>query len=228
MRSLRRGKYSRICCSLHTAPWLPSVLRARRPSARFSRRRHAREQTAPLRHVADAQARDIRSGQSGDVAAFIFDFAGGQRHQTRQCLQQRGLAGAVAPQQRDDLAFAHVERRVVENMALAVERIDALRRRRICAVWPARLDGPVVHDFAGRRSRYRSPARAGRRARRRAYAVISTLPWFITVTTCEKPSTRSMSCSTISTGMLAATLLTRFDTRSRSAAASPAERLVEQ
>src|ERR1700687_3052043 len=44
----------------------------------------------------------------------------------------------------------------------------------------------------------------------------------MTVTVREKPSTRSMSCSTISTGMLAATFLTRFETRSRSAAARPA------
>ena len=52
--------------------------------------------------------------------------------------------------------------------------------------------------------------------------VMRISPWFITVTRCEKPSTRSMSCSTISTGMLAATLVTRLETRSRSAAGRPA------
>ena len=37
-----------------------------------------------------------------------------------------------------------------------------------------------------------------------------------------------MSCSTISTGILAAMFLTRFETRSRSAAARPGQRLVQQ
>jgi hypothetical protein len=48
------------------------------------------------------------------------------RHQAGERLQQRRLAGAVAAEQRDDLAFAHVQRGVVEDMALAVERVDAL------------------------------------------------------------------------------------------------------
>ena len=111
--------------------------------------RHAGEQAAPLRHVADAEPRDVRRRHAGDVAALVLDRAGRRRHQPGQRLQQRGLAGAVAAEQRHDLAFAHVERRVVEDVALAVERVDALEAqhlrvaRCICAVRPVTGGVPV-------------------------------------------------------------------------------------
>ena len=91
-------------------------------------------------------ARDVRRRQAGDVAALIFDCAGGQRHQPGQRLQQRRLAGAVAAEQGDDLAFAHVERGVVQDMALAVEGVDALEAqhlRRTCSGFVAAL----MHDL---------------------------------------------------------------------------------
>ena len=53
------------------------------------------------------------------------------RHQAGERLQQRRLAGAVAAEQRHDLALAHVERRVVEDVALAVEGVDALEAQHL-------------------------------------------------------------------------------------------------
>src|SRR5262249_23337764 len=44
-------------------------------------------------------------------------------HEPAQRLEQGRLAGAVTTQERDDLALAHVERRVMENVALAVEGV---------------------------------------------------------------------------------------------------------
>ena len=64
-------------------------------------------------------------------------------HQPGQRLQQRRLARAVAAEQRHDLAFAHVERRVVEDVALAVEGVDAAR-----SAAPARSRA-AVRDAAG-------------------------------------------------------------------------------
>ena len=101
--------------------------------------RHAGEQPAALRHIADAHPRDVGRGQAGDAASFVLDGAGRRRHQPGERLQQRRFAGAVAAEQRDDLAFADVERGVMQDVALAIEGVDALeaqdlRGRFLCRV----------------------------------------------------------------------------------------------
>ena len=111
--------------------------------------RHTGKQTAPLRHIADPQACNIRGRQTGDVAPGKFDLARRGLEQTGQRLQQRGLAGAVATQQRHDLAFAHVKRRIVQDVAFAIKRIDALKAQQLRA-----LAGRTRHAAGdGRRSR---------------------------------------------------------------------------
>ena len=56
------------------------------------------------------------------------------RRDPDQCLQQGRLAGAIAPQKRDDLVFMQAEADIVENVALAVERIDSgCRQQRVDA-----------------------------------------------------------------------------------------------
>ena len=40
------------------------------------------------------------------------------------------LAGAIAPEQRDDLAFAHLEADTMQDMALAVKRMEAFSLKR--------------------------------------------------------------------------------------------------
>ena len=62
------------------------------------------------------------------------DRAGLRRGDPDQRLEQCRLAGAVAAEQCDDLVLVHVERDVVEDVALAVEGVDLVdaeqRRRR--------------------------------------------------------------------------------------------------
>ena len=52
------------------------------------------------------------------------------RRQAHQAAQRRGLAGAVAAEQRHDLAFAHLEADAVQDVALAVKGVQAFRFER--------------------------------------------------------------------------------------------------
>src|SRR3546814_10175873 len=45
--------------------------------------------------------------------------------EARDGAQCRGLAGAVAPEQGDDLPFVHIEADVLDDVALAVESLEA-------------------------------------------------------------------------------------------------------
>ena len=69
--------------------------------------RHAGEQAAALRHVAETEARDLGRGQPGEIGAVEADLAGRGRRDADQRLQQRRLAGAVAAEQRHDLVLVH-------------------------------------------------------------------------------------------------------------------------
>ena len=67
-------------------------------------------------------------------------------HETHDALEGRGLAGAVAPKERDDLILTDAERDIVQHVALAIERIDCIdlddrRRRDGCALY-SRRRGP--------------------------------------------------------------------------------------
>ena len=44
-------------------------------------------------------------------------------------LQRRGLARAIAPEQRHDLALVHIERHAVENVRLAIPGLQVLDRK---------------------------------------------------------------------------------------------------
>ncbi len=108
--------------------------------------RHAGEQTATLRHVADAHPRDIGRRQACDIAAVIFDGAGRQRHQPGQCFQERRLAGAVAAEQCHDLTLPDIQRRVMKDVAFAVECVDAFKAQNLRGVLPG-LVGAAVLDL---------------------------------------------------------------------------------
>ena len=69
--------------------------------------------------------------------------AGRRRRDADDRLQQRRLAGAVAPEQRDDLVLVHVERHVAQDVALAVERVDAGEAEQdVLGALPIALAGP--------------------------------------------------------------------------------------
>src|ERR1700760_3880883 len=85
---------------------------------------HAREQTAALRHITNAKARVLRRGSSDQFGSSKRNRTAGRRRNSDQRLEQRRLAGAVTPEQRDDLVVVQGEADVVEDVALAVEGVD--------------------------------------------------------------------------------------------------------
>ena len=91
---------------------------------------HAGEQAAALRHIADAEPRDSAPTNCpiSSLSAELDRSVRGRRD-ADQRLEQRRLAGAVAAQQRDDLVLVQREVDVVEDVALAVERIDIVDRQ---------------------------------------------------------------------------------------------------
>src|SRR6185369_2379203 len=73
---------------------------------------------------ADAAARIGRGGTSGEIAACEQDAPALRRDDPEDGLQQRRLAGAVAPEQRHDLVLVNLEGGSHDDVALAVERAD--------------------------------------------------------------------------------------------------------
>ena len=84
------------------------------------------EDAPPLRHIADARLGDPVGGKSGHVRAEQRDPAGARAGEADQAAQRRRLPRAVAAKQRDDLALAHFEAHAVQDVALAIESMDAL------------------------------------------------------------------------------------------------------
>src|SRR5205085_6524742 len=84
------------------------------------------EDVAVLRHVADAQVGDLVGLAAGDVLALPAHLAAAFHH-AHDGLGGGGAAGAVASQQGDDLALAHVELDAVQDMALAVPGVQVVR-----------------------------------------------------------------------------------------------------
>src|SRR3989449_1639349 len=88
------------------------------------------EDVAPLRHVPDTGRDDPVRGLTRDVAPLVEHAAVRGPHQSRNRSQRRGLATAVRPEERDDLAAAHRERDALHRAALAVEHREVLDRER--------------------------------------------------------------------------------------------------
>src|SRR5215469_4280514 len=81
---------------------------------------HVAEQLARLRALHDAAASDGGGARSGEAAAAEADRAA-VRHEPGDGVEERGLAGAVEPDDRDELAFAYLDVDSVERLRLAVE-----------------------------------------------------------------------------------------------------------
>ena len=131
------------------------------PELEVVRDRHAGEEPAALRHVRDAAARDLRGGPACELFPRERDRPGRGRRDADDALQQSRLPGAVASQQRHDLALAHVEAHVAQDVALAVEVLTrsattsplARRARQLApasAAWPARFN--LLHRGESRAS----------------------------------------------------------------------------
>src|SRR5439155_9831378 len=147
---------------------------------------HAREEAAALRRLADAHADEEMRGGPRDVPLRERDRAARGVHEARDGAQRRGLAGAVAADERDDLRWADRERHGVERLHPSVERVDTAereqrpggRRRRHQCCFP----------------RYASMTRAlARTSSGVPCAIIS--PWSWTTMRLLIPMTTFMSCS---------------------------------
>jgi hypothetical protein len=85
---------------------------------------HVGEDLAALGDLADAELADAMALVAGDVLALEADRAARRALHASDCADQRGLAGAVGPDDRDDLALGDVERDAVERLRVAVEEVE--------------------------------------------------------------------------------------------------------
>src|SRR4029079_16839013 len=87
--------------------------------------RHAREDAAAFRRLRDAEADDLMRRALGDVVAGELDRSGPAARRSANGHHQRRLAGAVGPNQGDDLALIDVDIDALEGLNLAIEGLDA-------------------------------------------------------------------------------------------------------
>ena len=85
------------------------------------------EYLASFRHVAHAERGNAVRRPARRLASENLDLAHARRRQTHQAAHGGGLAGAIAAEHGDDLAFLHLERHAVKDVALAVEGVDLPR-----------------------------------------------------------------------------------------------------
>src|SRR5438477_2488621 len=116
---------------------------ARRPSARVPDRRELevlphgqRGEDGPLlRDVRDPTAGDLVAVEAGDVLAAKLDAPRLLPHHAHDRAQRGGLSRAVAPDERDALAFADGERDAVQRLRLSVPGVEVrhFQERRVHA-----------------------------------------------------------------------------------------------
>jgi hypothetical protein len=93
--------------------------------------RHPGEQAPSLRYVADTQTGDVGRRQPGNAATGELDRAGARFQQSRNGLEQRRFARAIAPEQRNDFALPHFEACVMQDVALAVESVHLFKAQQL-------------------------------------------------------------------------------------------------
>src|SRR5436190_5021345 len=84
------------------------------------------ENAALLRHKTEAKPREGVRRQRSDIAPVVSDASGPRMQVAHHGEDGRGLTGAVSPQQADHLALAYRERYAMQDMAVAVIRVDIL------------------------------------------------------------------------------------------------------
>jgi len=90
----------------------------------FSRIEKSGMNLAALRHISDAGTGAFECRLAAEIDLIEPDLAVHPVGQTHQRLQQRGLAGAVAAQDRGHLAVGDVEADVMQDVAAVVEAVD--------------------------------------------------------------------------------------------------------
>jgi hypothetical protein len=85
----------------------------------------AAEEARVLGHEAEARAAGFEGLAALDLDAVEADGAGARAHQAHDARERGGLAGAVAAEERDDLAARDLERKAEQDLALAVGGLQA-------------------------------------------------------------------------------------------------------
>ena len=80
-----------------------------------------RKDLPPLGHLADAEITDPVAVESGDFPPLEADGARTRFQDSGQCTDQRGLAGAIGTDERDDLVGGHFEAHAIERLRIAIE-----------------------------------------------------------------------------------------------------------
>ena len=107
----------------------PARAARRRPRAQLQvlQHGHGGKELAPFGNVGDAGRHHGRRAQAADPPAVQRHGAPAQRQQAGHGPQRGGLARAVAPDERDDLAGAHLERDAPHGHDVPVARLDAVK-----------------------------------------------------------------------------------------------------
>src|SRR6185312_9934038 len=109
-------------------------------------------------------------------------------HEAEDRLERRRLSRRVAAEQRDELALAHLEVEVLEDVDLPVVGVDRVQPQQRCPAVRAHF------VLAFRRPRYASTTRGSVATVSKEPSAILT-PWSSATTRSEMPSTTCMSCS---------------------------------
>src|SRR5207237_9990976 len=89
--------------------------------------RHLREDDAALRHIGEAAAQDEVGPHAGDLLAVEDHTALARAEEADDRLERRRLAGAVGPDNADNLARVHLERDILQDVHLAVAGGEPVR-----------------------------------------------------------------------------------------------------
>jgi len=90
--------------------------------------RQVREDASLLRHVTETAAHDRMGGLSRDILVLEHDTAAALFNQADNGAKGRRLAGAIASEQRDNLALADLERDVEQDVRGTVITVEPLDR----------------------------------------------------------------------------------------------------
>src|ERR1700704_6738845 len=90
--------------------------------------REVREDAPLLRHIAEPAAHDRMGRLIRNIPALEHDAAGALLDQADDGTKGRGLAGAVAPEQRDHLAIADFKRDIEQDVRGTVMTVEPLDR----------------------------------------------------------------------------------------------------
>src|ERR1700690_4199955 len=86
---------------------------------------HLAEQLPRFRALHDAASRDTGRTDAAQFFAVPDNFTG-VRQKTRNGIEQRGLAGAIEADDRDEFALVHMDRNAVQRLRLAIMDADVL------------------------------------------------------------------------------------------------------